>query len=176
MNKKYLIAILIIAIVAFAGVEIFRKTETEEPKNNTNNTSNTINTNTANTENTSNENNTNTTNNISEPEDNTTNTTNKTNSEPKVEPTPTEKITNGEDLIAKAKTITARGWAGASNNVIGLKDGILYYYNKSSGEFYEIAEGIEDIYFKTEYAEDITAKKGTDFKEIKEKPLFVEYE
>ena len=173
MNKKYLIAILIIAIVAFAGVEIFRKTETEEPKNNTNNTSNTINTNTANT---SNENNTNTTNNISEPEDNTTNTTNKTNSEPKVEPTPTEKITNGEDLIAKAKTITARGWAGASNNVIGLKDGILYYYNKSSGEFYEIAEGIEDIYFKTEYAEDITAKKGTDFKEIKEKPLFVEYE
>ena len=163
MNKKYLIAILIIAIVAFAGVEIFRKTETEEPKNNTSNT--------ANTENTSNENNT--TNNISEPEDNTTNTT---NSDPKVEPTPTEKITNGEDLIAKAKTITARGWAGASNNVIGLKDGILYYYNKSSGEFYEIAEGIEDIYFKTEYAEDITAKKGTDFKEVKEKPLFVEYE
>ena len=163
MNKKYLIAILIIAIVAFAGVEIFRKTETEEPKNNTSNT--------ANTENTSNENNT--TNNISEPEDNTTNTT---NSDPKVEPTPTEKITNGEDLIAKAKTITARGWAGASNNVIGLKDGILYYYNKSSGEFYEVAEGIEDIYFKTEYAEDITAKKGTDFKEVKEKPLFVEYE
>ena len=168
MNKKYLIAILIIAIVAFAGVEIFRKTETEEPKNNTSNT--------ANTENTSNENNTNTTNNISEPEDNTTNTTNTTNSAPKVEPTPTEKITNGEDLIAKAKTLTARGWAGASNNVIGLKDGILYYYNKSSGEFYEIAEGIEDIYFKTEYAEDITAKKGTDFKEVKEKPLFVEYE
>ena len=163
MNKKYLIAILIIAIVAFAGVEFFRKTETEEPKNNTSNT--------ANTENTSNENNT--TNNISEPEDNTTNTT---NSDPKVEPTPTEKITNGEDLIAKAKTITARGWAGASNNVIGLKDEILYYYNKSSGEFYEIAEGIEDIYFKTEYAEDITAKKGTDFKEVKEKPLFVEYE
>ena len=137
MNKKYLIAILIIAIVAFAGVEIFRKTETEEPKNNTSNT--------VNTENTSNENNTNTPNNISEPEDNTTNTTNTTNtlnSDPKVEPTPTEKITNGEDLIAKAKTLTARGWAGASNNVIGLKDGILYYYNKSSGEFYEIAEGI----------------------------------
>lgn len=171
MNKKYLVAILIIAIVVFAGVEIFRKTETEEPKNNTSNT--------ANTENTSNENNTNTPNNISEPEDNTTNTTNTTNtpnSDPKVEPTPTEKITNGEDLIAKAKTITARGWAGASNNVIGLKDGILYYYNKSSGEFYEIAEGIEDIYFKTEYAEDITAKKGTDFKEVKERPLFVEYE
>ena len=171
MNKKYLIAILIIAIVAFAGVEIFRKTETEEPKNNTSNT--------VNTENTSNENNTNTPNNISEPEDNTTNTTNTTNtlnSDPKVEPTPTEKITNGEDLIAKAKTLTARGWAGASNNVIGLKDGILYYYNKSSGECYEIAEGIEDIYFKTEYAEDITAKKGTDFKEVKERPLFVEYE
>ena len=171
MNKKYLIAKLIIAIVAFAGVEIFRKTETEEPKNNTSNT--------VNTENTSNENNTNTPNNISEPEDNTTNTTNTTNtlnSDPKVEPTPTEKITNGEDLIAKAKTLTARGWAGASNNVIGLKDGILYYYNKSSGEFYEIAEGIEDIYFKTEYAEDITAKKGTDFKEVKERPLFVEYE
>lgn len=165
MNKKYLIAILIIAIVAFAGVEIFRKTETEESKNNTSNT--------ANTENTSNENNTNTTNNISEPEDNTTNTT---NSDPKVEPTPIEKITNGEELIAKAKTLTARGWAGASNNVIGLKDGILYYYDKSSKEIYEIAEGIEDIYFKTEYAEDITAKKGKDFKEIKEKPEFVEYE
>ena len=78
--------------------------------------------------------------------------------------------------MEKAKTITASGWAGASNNVIGLKDNILYYYNKGTGEFDVIAEGVEDIYSKTEHAEEITAKKGKDFKEIKEKPVFVEYE
>ena len=121
MKKKYIVGILIIAIIAFAGIEIFRKNSHEEIKE-------------------------------------------------------TEKITNGEELIQKAKTITASGWAGASNNVVGLKDGTLYYYNKGTGEFEVLAEGVEDIYSKTEVSEEITAKKGKDFKEVKEKPIFVEYE
>ena len=88
------------------------------------------------------------------------------------------KLKNGEELMQTAeKILTARGWAGASNNVIGLKDGIIYYYNKATGEFYPIAEGIDDIYYATDYAEEITAKKNSeDFKEIKDTPQFLIYE
>lgn len=164
MKKKYVIGIILIAIIAFAGIEIFRKNDHEETNNNT------INVNSEDI---------NTSLNFNTTTDNSS-TSNKTESSSKVEEKTTEetteKITNGEELMEKAKTITASGWAGASNNVIGLKDNILYYYNKGTGEFEIIAEGVEDIYSKTEYPEEITAKKGKDFKEIKEKPIFVEYE
>lgn len=164
MKKKYVIGIILIAIIAFAGIEIFRKNDHEEANNNT------INVNSEDI---------NTSSNFNTTTDNSS-TSNKTESSSKVEEKTTEetteKITNGEELMEKAKTITASGWAGASNNVIGLKDNILYYYNKGTGEFDVIAEGVEDIYSKTEHAEEITAKKGKDFKEIKEKPVFVEYE
>ncbi len=160
MKKKYVIGIILIAIIAFAGIEIFRKNDHEETNNNT------INVNSEDI---------NTSSNFNTTTDNSS-TSNKTESSSKVEEKTTEKITNGEELMEKAKTITASGWAGASNNVIGLKDNILYYYNKGTGEFEIIAEGVEDIYSKTEYPEEITAKKGKDFKEIKEKPIFVEYE
>lgn len=160
MKKKYVIGIILIAIIAFAGIEIFRKNDHEETNNNT------INVNSEDI---------NTSSNFNTTTDNSS-TSNKTESSSKVEEKTTEKITNGEELMEKAKTITASGWAGASNNVIGLKDNILYYYNKGTGEFDVIAEGVEDIYSKTEHAEEITAKKGKDFKEIKEKPVFVEYE
>lgn len=67
------------------------------------------------------------------------------------ENTKTEILKNGEDLMQNAeKTVTARGWVGASNNIIGLKDGIIYYYNKGTEEFYTIAEGIDDIYYATD--------------------------
>lgn len=162
MKKKYFIGILIIAILVFAGVEIFRRNASEEVNNNETNIKKEkteINgTETKDTENINQEN-------------------SKTNETPNSsEKNNQEKITNGEEMIKEAKTITASGWAGASNNVIGLKDGILYYYNKATGEFKALAEGIEDIYCKTEYAEEITAKKGNNFKEINEKPIFVEYE
>ena len=164
MKKKYVIGIILIAIIAFAGIEIFRKNDHEETNNNT------INVNSEDI---------NTSSNFNTTTDNSS-TSNKTESSSKVEEKTTEetteKITNGKELMEKAKTITASGWAGASNNVIGLKDNILYYYNKGTGEFEIIAEGVEDIYSKTEYPEEITAKKGKDFKEIKEKPIFVEYE
>lgn len=91
--------------------------------------------------------------------------------------TKTEILKNGEDLIQNAeKTVTARGWAGASNNVIGLKDGVIYYYNKGTEEFYQLAEGIDDIYYATDEAEEITAKKNSSFKELNEKPMFLIYE
>lgn len=93
------------------------------------------------------------------------------------ENTKTETLKNGQELMQSAdKTITARGWAGASNNVIGLKDGIIYYYNKGTEEFYEIAEGVDDIYYATDEAEEITAKKNNKFKELKEAPMFLIYE
>lgn len=93
------------------------------------------------------------------------------------EKTKPEILKSGEDLMQNAeKTVIARGWAGASNNVIGLKDGIIYYYNKGTEEFYTIAEGIDDIYYATDESEEITAKKNSDFKELKEKPMFLIYE
>ena len=89
----------------------------------------------------------------------------------------TETLKDGEDLLQKAeKTVFARGWAGASNNVIGLKDGIIYYYNKGTEEFYPLAEGIDDIYYATDEAEEITAKKNSNFKSLKEAPEFLIYE
>ena len=118
MKKKYVIGIILIAIIAFAGIEIFRKNDHEEANNNT------INVNSEDI---------NTSSNFNTTTDNSS-TSNKTESSSKVEEKTTEetteKITNGEELMEKAKTITASGWAGASNNVIGLKDNILYYYNK----------------------------------------------
>ena len=124
MKKKYLIGIIIIAIIVFVGIEVFRKVE----KDNTNNE-------------------------ISEPANNTTgNTIN--NSENTIENGKTEEqkpsneveeIQSGEELLEKAETtLIARGWAGASNNIVGLKDGNLYYYNKESKEaFEEFGNGIE---------------------------------
>lgn len=91
--------------------------------------------------------------------------------------TKTEILKNGEDMMQNAeKIVTARGWAGASNNIIGLKDGIIYYYNKGTEEFYQLAEGIDDIYYATDEAEEITAKKNSNFKEQKEAPMFLIYE
>ena len=93
------------------------------------------------------------------------------------EKTKTETLKSGEDLMQNAeKTVTARGWAGASNNVIGLKDGVIYYYNKGTEEFYLLAEGVDDIYYATDEAEEITAKKNSNFKELKEAPEFLIYE
>lgn len=171
---KYLIGVIIICAIVFIGVEIFRDKNHEEEYQN------------ANATNTTQEENTNTNNEdenvtVSTPseedkeneEDETNTTSNESTTNTTVE---NEKIQNGEQLMKEAKTLTARGWAGASNNVIGLKDGVLYYYNKGTGEFYQIAEGVEDIYFKAEYSEDITAKKGNNFKEIKEAPTFLIYE
>ena len=93
------------------------------------------------------------------------------------ENTKTETLENGEELMKNAeKTVTARGWAGASNNVIGLKDGILYYYNKGTEEFYPLAEGIDDIYYSKDDPEEIAAKKNSNFKELNEIPIFLIYE
>ena len=161
---KYLIAIIVICIVVFIGIEVFRKIENEDENNTINNISEDTSVVTgANVEN------------ISADDTNATQEKNMTtpNSTEKA-----EKLKNGEELMQKAeKTLTARGWAGASSNVIGLKDEIIYYYNKGTGEFFQIAEGIEDIYYATDYAEEITAKKNSeDFKEIKDAPQFLIYE
>lgn len=150
---KYLIVIIIVCVLVFVGIEFFRNKETNTQNNNV---SNEIDTN-------------NTTETDTEPEEETTN--NEENSSQNNE------ITNGEELLEKAdKTLIARGWAGASNNIIGIKDGIIYYYNQGTGEFRKLATGIEDIYYKTEDSEEITAKQGEKTEKFGETPTFLIYE
>ena len=161
---KYLIAIIVICVLVFIGIEAFRKVEHEEDNNTINEITEGEDISTgANIMNTSTDNA-----NVTQQQSSTTSNSTKE----------MEEVKNGEELMQTAeKILTARGWAGASSNAIGLKDGIIYYYNKATGEFYPIAEGIEDIYYATDYAEEITAKKNSeDFKEIKDTPQFLIYE
>lgn len=147
---KYLFIIIIICIVVFLGIEFLINREHEEIENNT-----TIN-NTQENNNTSEQNNVN----------------NETSNVQKK-----EEIQSGEELLEKAeKALTARGWTGASNNLIGLKDNTLYYYNKSTGEFKKVATGVEDIYYKTEFAEEITVKQGNNVEKFEEELTFLAYE
>lgn len=150
---KYLIVIIIVCVLVFVGIEFFRNKE--EQTQNDNNISNDVNNNTIETD--------------AETEGET--TKNEEN------PNQNNEITNGQELLEKAeKTLTARGWAGASNNLIGIKDGIIYYYNQGTGEFRKLATGIEDIYYKTEDSEEITAKQGEKTEKIGETPTFLIYE
>lgn len=151
---KYLIVIIIVCVLVFVGIEFFRNKENQVQ--NSNNISNDVDSN-----------------NIIE-----------TDTEAEEETTKNEEdlnqnneITSGQELLEKAeKTLTARGWAGASNNIIGIKDGIIYYYNQGTGEFRKLATGIEDIYYKTDDSEDITAKQGEKTEKFGETPTFLIYE
>lgn len=146
---KYLIGIIIICIVVFIGIEFLRNDENREIENNTIYNVNTI----------------------QENEEI------KNNNAEQTQATPIEEIKDGQELLEKAeKTLTARGWAGASNNLIGIKDGIIYYYNKGTGEFRKLATGIEDIYYKTDDAEEITAKQGENAEKTSDTPEFLIYE
>ena len=160
MKKKYIIGIILIVVIIFGVTEIFMKNTNKESNNDNNITNGNVEKIDKNSEN-SNMSNTienSITNNNEDKKDNT-------------------RINNGEELMQKAdKTVSARGWAGASNNVIGLKNGIIYYYNKGTEEFYTIAEGVDDIYYATDDDEEITAKRNNSFKEIKEAPEFLIYE
>lgn len=150
---KYLIIIIIVGVLVFVGVEVFRNKEHQTQ--NENNISNDVNNN--NTIKTD------------EEKDKTTET--------EENPNQNAEITSGQELLEKAeKTLTARGWAGASNNIIGLKDGILYYYNQGTGELKKLATGIEDIYYKTDDSEEITAKQGEKTEKLEEAPTFLIYE
>lgn len=169
---KYLIGIVIICIIVFIGIEVFRKTEHEEENNdNTNITTSANGENTTSETNTTQEPNTTTENNDTEQ-----NTTSENSNIGSTESKP-EEIANGSELIQKAdKKLYARGWAGASSNIIALKDNILYYYNESTGEFKKLATGIEDIYYNTDNPEIIIAKQKDEVKKLEEAPDFLEYE
>ena len=168
---KYLMIIIIIGICAFIGIEVFRKENNNQ--NNNDISTQEIAENTQTNQDTERDiiNNAHLTQKPVVTEE---------NIEPKdvkKEEEKTKTLKNGEELMQNAEeTVTARGWAGASNNVIGLKNGIIYYYNKGTEEFYTIAEGIDDIYYATDDDEEITAKKNSNFKEIKEAPEFLIYE
>ena len=167
---KYIIAIIVICLLVFIGVELLSQNNT-----NNQNTLDGTNTNTSN-ENIENENIEN---------ENTTNETNTDNAEqnnpeetPVIgEPAVKDEITTGEELLEQAeKTLTARGWAGSSNNIIGLKDETIYFYNRGTGEFYKIATGITDIEYSEDDPEIIIATKNSNSQELGEKPMFLEYE
>ena len=150
---KYLIVIIIVCVLVFVGIEFFRNKE--EQTQNDNNISNDVNNNTIETD--------------AETEGETTKNEENTNQN--------NEITNGQELLEKAeKTLTARGWAGASNNLIGIKDGIIYYYNQGTGEVRKLATRIKNIYYKTEDSEEITAKQGEKTEKFGETPTFLIYE
>ena len=154
---KYLIIIIVISIFVFIGAEAFRNNNINDEISKEDVTTSTNIDNSSNAESNIPQ--------ISETKENIEENEKK------------EMLKNGEELIQKAeKTVTARGRAGASNNIIGLKDGILYYYNKETEEFYQLAEGVDDIYFSKDDEEQIIAKKSSKFKEIKETPQFLKYE
>lgn len=161
---KYIIAIIVICLLVFVGVELLSQNNT-----NNQNTVDETNTNTSN-ENIENENTTN--------ETNTDNEHNNPEETPVIgEPAVKDEITTGEELLEQAeKTLTARGWAGSSNNIIGLKDETIYFYNRGTGEFYKIATGIADIEYSEDDPEIIIATKNSDSQELGEKPMFLEYE
>ena len=153
---KYVLVIIVIGLVVFVGVELFRNKNVDNPNNTTTDAMN---------------------NNIENA--NTTNETENVTGNISVDggATSENEIQNGEQLLEQAdKTLTARGWAGASNNVIGLKDNILYYYNKESGEFKKIATGIEDIYYNTDDPEEMIAKKGANAEILNNEQAFLIYE
>ena len=155
---EYLLVIIIIGILVFVGVELFRNKENQNLNNNT-----------TNTQNNSIENSNNTNNNET---DNTNENDIKNN-----ETSDDAEIKNGEELLEKAdKKLTARGWAGASNNIIGLKDNTLYFYNKESKEFKKIATGIEDIYYNTNNIEEIVAKKSDNAEILNNDQTFLIFE
>lgn len=171
---KYLMAIIVIGICVFIGIEVFRKENNNQQNNNDISTQEIAK-------------NTQTNQDFEKDIIDNAHLTQKpvvtgedmeSNDEKKEEEnTKTETLKNGEDLMQNAeKTVTARGWAGASNNIIGLKDGVIYYYNKGTEEFYQLAQGVDDIYYTTDESEEITAKKNNNFKELKEKPMFLIYE
>lgn len=151
---KYLIGIIVICVIVFIGIEVFRKVENNDNKEPEENVNNTVNAELEESK---------TDENIAEP--------NKTQ-----KPETVIEIKTGEELLEKAdKILTTQGWAGASNNVVGLKDNILYYYNKATGEFLKLATGIEDIYRETEFSEEIIAKKTANTEKIAEAPNFIVY-
>lgn len=150
---KYLLIIIIIGTLVFIGIELYRSKENQNLNNIT-----------TNTENDSIEN-INETNNINE------------NDIKNNETSDNAEIKNGEELLEKAdKKLTARGWAGASNNIIGLKDNILYFYNKESKELKKIATGIEDIYYNTNNIEEIVAKKSDNAEILNNDQTFLIFE
>ena len=162
---KYIIAIIVICLLVFIGVELLSQNNT-----NNQNTLDGTNTNTSN-ENIENENTTN--------ETNTDNVEQNNPAETPVigEPAVKDEITTGEELLEQAeKTLTARGWAGSSNNIIGLKDETIYFYNRGTGEFYKIATGITDIEYSEDDPEIIIATKNSNSQKLREKPMFLEYE
>lgn len=157
---KYVIMIIVLCLIVFIGVEVFKNDKREEEKKEEN--TNTIIEEKIENDNKEKEEE----NNIQSNTENNTQTNNIKG-----------EIKSGSELEQKAeKTLTARGWMGASNNMIGLKEGVLYLYNKETKEFKTIATGIEDIYYKTELAEDITVKKGSNAQILDENVTFLIYE
>lgn len=146
---KYVLVTIIIGILVFIAIEMYRDNSNDNiNKNSVNESTNTL------------------------QNENSYDIENEKNEEEEI----SEEITDGEELLQKAeKTLNARGWAGASNNLIGLKDGILYYYNTETKEFEKLATGIADIYYETEDSETIVAEKTDNSEILEETPEYIQY-
>ena len=107
---------------------------------------------------------------------NTNNTNNTTNTVIKEDNKEQEEITSKELLEKADKTLEATGWAGASNNVIILKDNTIYYYNKATEECRKVATEIEDIYYNEDNPEEIIAKQKKNSQIFGEDIEYLKYE
>ena len=168
-NLKYLVCIVIICILVLIGFEFFKKDDSNKNTSNTkventlsNQTKNEVQTNTSsdkdNSTSTQNTNTTNTTSNSSSDSDN------------KTQEASREEILNEPD-----KELEATGWAGASNNVIILKNNILYHYDKSSKELTKIASGVNDLYYENDLSEMMTVEKNSNFEEYETDYDYIQY-
>ena len=81
----------------------------------------------------------------------------------------------GEAYINAEKALTARGAAGASNNIFYLKDSILYLRSSNTSIDKKYAIGVQDIYYEDEKSEYIIVKLDSKYEIIFESP-YLQYE
>ena len=80
----------------------------------------------------------------------------------------------GKETIEAEEALVGQGSAGASNNIFYLKDNKLYLYGHGD-EDELLANGVDKIYYKTKYADQITVILNSSSTISKENG-YIEYE
>lgn len=80
----------------------------------------------------------------------------------------------GKETIEAEEALAGQGSAGASNNIFYLKDNKLYLYGHGD-EDELLANGVDKIYYKTKYADQITVILNSSSTISKENG-YIEYE
>ena len=80
----------------------------------------------------------------------------------------------GKETIEAEEALVGQGSAGASNNIFYLKDNKLYLYGHGDEDAL-LANGVDKIYYKTKYADQITVILNSSSTISKENG-YIEYE